>query len=132
MNRMYTNEYIRSIYVYFYNNKNRVLIPEKGMTVAKTGYEWLKKTRLSSQDIWIETRSTKIGKYSEDIPMITLYRKIYSKLDPTKPIGTIAIEYDVKPLKQFIEKSKLYDEQVIIKPEEHMKQYNAAKCDIAA
>ncbi len=112
---MYTSEYIETIYVYYYNNNDRILAPEKGM-VSAAAYkdtQWIAEAREAKEDIWLDTKIVSKDKYSEPAPMLYYFRKLYSTIDPSNPIGVIAVEYDGNALIRYMNSLSMYSGQAI-------------------
>lgn len=112
---MYTSEYIQSIYVYYYNDRDRLLVPEKGMVSlqAHSANGWIESSREMEEDIWLATAEVAPDKYSEAKPVIYYCRKLYSTIDPSNAIGVIAVQYDADALIRYINSLGLYSEQSI-------------------
>lgn len=112
---MYTSEYIQSIYVYYYNDRDRLLVPEKGMVSlqAHSANGWIESSREMEEDIWLDTAEVAPDKYSEAKPVIYYCRKLYSTIDPSNAIGVIAVQYDADALIRYINSLGLYSEQSI-------------------
>ena len=112
---MYTSEYVQSIYVYYYNDRDRLLVPEKGMVSleAHNAGGWIEASREMEEDIWLDTANVAPDKYSEERPVIYYCRKLYSTIDPSNPIGVIAVQYDADALIKYIDSLGLYKEQSI-------------------
>ena len=112
---MYTSEYIETIYIYYYNSNNRILVPEKGM-MSRDAYkdtEWIEEVREAENAIWLDTKMVAKDKYSAPGPIVYYFRKLYSTIDPSNPIGVIAVEYDGNALNRYINSLSLYEEQTI-------------------
>lgn len=111
----YTSEYIDTIYVYYYNENNRILVPEKGM-VSRDAHRdtgWIEEAETVESDIWLDARMISKDSYSDPVPVIYYFRKLYSTIDPSNPVGIIAIEYDGKALGRFINSMSLYEGQTL-------------------
>ena len=69
---MYTNEYINTIYVYYYNDNNRILAPEKGM-VLRSAYkntDWIEEAKTEEHDIWLSMKMVANDQYSAPVPIL--------------------------------------------------------------
>lgn len=112
---IYTSEYIQSIYVYYYNDRDRLLVPEKGM-VSQKGHSangWIESSKEIEEDIWLDTAYVAPDKYSGERQVIYYCRKLYSTIDPSNPIGIIAVQYDADALIKYIDSLGLYKDQSI-------------------
>lgn len=112
---MYTSEYIETIYVYYYNNNNRILAPEKGM-ISRDAYkntDWIEEAKEAENAIWLNTKMVAKDKYSVAVPILYYFRKIYSTIDPSNMIGVIAVEYDGNAIKKYMNSLSLYPDQTI-------------------
>lgn len=112
---MYTSEYIETIYVYYYNSNNRILVPEKGM-ISRDAYkdtDWIEEAKEVENDIWLNAKMAAKDKYSIPVPILYYFRKIYSTIDPSNMIGVIAVEYDGNAINRYINSLSLYPDQTI-------------------
>lgn len=112
---MYTSEYIETIYVYYYNNNNRILVPEKGM-ISRDAYkntDWIEEAKEAENAIWLNTKMVAKDKYSVPVPILYYFRKIYSTIDPSNMIGIIAVEYDGNAINKYMNSLSLYPDQTI-------------------
>lgn len=112
---MYTNEYINTIYVYYYNDNNRILAPEKGM-VLRSAYkntDWIEEAKTEEHDIWLSMKMVANDQYSAPVPILYYFRKLYSSIDPSNTIGLIAVEYDGNALNRYIHSMSQYQDQTI-------------------
>ena len=112
---MYTSEYIETIYVYYYNSNNRILVPEKGM-ISRDAYkdtDWIEEAKEVENDIWLNTKMAAKDEYSAPVPILYYFRKIYSTIDPSNMIGVIAVEYDGNAINRYINSLSLYPDQTI-------------------
>ncbi len=112
---MYTNEYIKTIYIYYYNNNNRILAPEKGM-VSRSAYkntDWIEEAKAEEKDIWLNMKMVANDQYSAPVPILYYFRKLYSSIEPSNMIGVIAVEYDGNALNRYIQSLSQYQDQTV-------------------
>lgn len=113
---MYTSEYIEGIYVYYYNDNNRILMPEKGMMASLDAYPdllWIEDTKNAETDIWMDSASVAHDKYGAPSPVLYYCRKMYSTINPSNTVGVIVVEYDAEALRKYIQAMALYEDHVI-------------------
>ncbi len=112
---MYTSSYIDTIYVYYYNSNNRILVPEQGM-ISREAYRdtgWLDEARYAQADVWLDAGMVLKEDYSNPEPMLYYFRKLYSTIDPSNPIGVIAAEYNADAFISYMNSLNLYSGQTI-------------------
>jgi two-component system sensor histidine kinase YesM len=115
---LYQLEYIDSIYVYFENTNNQFLTTTYGVSNITHFYdtEWydvfLEHSNKSDE---LYTKVRRIKKYTfekEGLPVLTLFRKIYS-LGSTNSNGVVVMNIKLDYLNSIIESSKVFPEQYI-------------------
>jgi two-component system sensor histidine kinase YesM len=112
---MYSNEYIQNIYVLYYNDNNRILVPELGMVPADTYQDaaWIASTKDSENDIWVDSDLVLKDQYSAPVPVLRFYRKLYSTIDPSNQVGVIAVEYNENAILRYIDSLTFDNSQAI-------------------
>lgn len=111
-----TNDYIHSAYIYYNNDYGRFLASETARITNISGYydtEWLDSYLSSTQDAWYEVRTLRQNSYSNPFKVISVYRRIYSSLNPRQPAGVIVVQISYDRLINYLDSLELSKNQVI-------------------
>ena len=111
-----TNNNIHSVYIYYNNDYGRFLASETARLTNVSNYydtEWLDSYRASEQNTWYEVRTLQQNSFSSPFQVISVYRKIYSSLNPDQPVGVIVVQFSYDQLINYLNSLQLSENQVI-------------------
>lgn len=116
-NLIFTNAYIKDIYVYYDNPYQRIYVPQKG---AIQTYQDLEDSDLvrsykqsGSQDFWIEVRRPQLGsKTTPSTESLFFYQKLYTR-STNQNVGVIIFEFNLNELAKYFDTIRQYNSQVI-------------------
>ncbi len=111
-----TNNYIHSVYIYYKNDHGRFLSSETSRITNLNDYydsEWLNSYQSAEQDSWYEVRTLQKDSFSQPFRVISMYRKVYSSLDPSWSTGVIVVQFSYDRLIEYLNSLKLSENQII-------------------
>ena len=116
-NLIFTDSYIKDIYVYYDNHNNRVYFPQRG---AIQTYPMLQESAMmksyrqaGEEDFWIEVRRPQMA--SPLLPSsdsLFFYQRLYTR-STHQPIGVILFEFNLNNLIKYFNELGQYNHQVL-------------------
>ncbi|WP_175495400.1 sensor histidine kinase [Gracilibacillus orientalis] len=119
--------YIHSIYVYYMNDKDRVLTSRAGVTSISSMHdtEWFEEFDKSSkkEELWMRTRSISEFSFESPEPVISIYKNIF-KTSAQHVEGIIVLNIYQSYFKDLMNELNHYqDQNIFVLDENHQKLY---------
>lgn len=137
-NLIFTDSYIKDIYVYYDNTSKRVYVPQKGAIQTYPDLEneemfqsYFQNSHGEHGDFWIEVRPSQLG--SLIIPSsdsLFFYQRLYTR-STHQPVGLFLFEFNLNNLIKYFDTLGQYNHQVLylIDSEENLIYTNSGAAD---
>lgn len=117
--------YIHSIYIYYKNEKNRVLTSTNGVISISSMHdtEWLKEFDPSSnqEELWMKTRSISEFSFETPEPVISIYKNIF-KTNAKQAEGIIVLNIYQSYFEDLMNELNHYEDQNIFVLDKHQQK----------
>ncbi|GAE91869.1 two-component sensor histidine kinase [Gracilibacillus boraciitolerans JCM 21714] len=125
--------YIHSIYVYYRNDKGRVLTSSSGVQYIENMFDqdWFKEfnTNSTNDELWIETRKIAQYEFAKPDPVITIYKNVFKTNAPNAE-GLIVLNINQDFFQNLISELNHYHSQsIFVIDENNNKLYGNAASD---
>lgn len=139
-NLIFTDSYIKDIYVYYDNDCKRVYVPQRGAIQTYPNLEneemfqsYFSDSQGKNGDFWIEVRRSQLG--SQIVPSsdsLFLYQRLYTR-STHQPVGVFLFEFNLNNLIKYFDTLGQYNHQVLylIDSDENLIYTNSTTADPA-